>query len=228
MVTLSPVEAVTLHVLHCACQRVTLRRLAWLAAALAAYWVCLRLLGAPDAADTTTLYNPHRLRDALAWFTLPPPPTPARGGARHRTEELCRRLLEQMLGMDLPKCRPRWLVNPTTKRCLELDMYNEHHRLAFEYDGAQHHHYTPHYHVNEHHFEYRRLLDQLKTELCREAGVRLIRIPWADVALADPERTARYLERLLYTNHLPYRSLLTASDGDRRGRSPPARRSPSR
>ena len=79
------------------------------------------------------------------------------GGAadRHRTEALCRSLLEAMLQMKLPKCRPRWLVNPTTKRPLELDMYSEPNRLAFEYDGAQHGHYTPHFHRNEEHFKYR-------------------------------------------------------------------------
>ena len=87
-------------------------------------------------------------------------------------------------------------------------MYNEANRLAFEYDGAQHDVYTPHYHTNEYHFQYRKLLDKLKDELCREAGVTLIRIPWAEVSYKDEVRTARFLERLLYTNNITYQSVL--------------------
>lgn len=108
-----------------------------------------------------------------------------------RTETLCRALLEKMLNVKLPKVRPKWLVNPTTKRCLELDMYAEDIKLAFEVDGAQHDVYTPHFHSvhirwndisceqkgSMDHFKYRRLLDQLKNELCRERGVLLLRIP---------------------------------------------------
>lgn len=87
-------------------------------------------------------------------------------------------------------------------------MYSEAHRLAFEYDGAQHDVYTPHYHVNPHHFEYRRLLDRLKTELCREHGVTLIRIPWSEVSYGNEHRTAQYLQNLLYTNGIPYRAVV--------------------
>lgn len=120
----------------------------------------------------TTLYDPRRLQTTLELFAEP---STSLGGAaaeqpkrHHRTEALCRDLLERMIGAPLPKCRPRWLLNPSTRRPLELDMYNAEMRLAFEYDGAQHDHYTPHYHTNAHHFEYRRLLDRLKDDLCRE------------------------------------------------------------
>jgi hypothetical protein len=212
MVNISPVEAVALHVAQCAFRRVTVRTLWWCALALALYWVILRLCGTVDPTETT-LYNPIRLREALGQFVQQR--TEGGGGERHRTEALCRRLLEFMLEMELPKCRPKWLVNPTTKRCLELDMYNATHQLAFEYDGAQHDVYTPHYHANEDHFAYRKLLDRLKTELCRDAGVKLVRISWAEVSQRDPVRTARFLERLLYTHGLPYRSALVSAGGQR-------------
>lgn len=88
-------------------------------------------------------------------------------------------------------------------------MFNEEHRLAFEYDGAQHDVFVPHYHQNEHHFQYRRLLDKLKTELCHEAGVTLIRIPWHRVSARDDVATAQYLEQLLARHGLPYTSVLT-------------------
>lgn len=130
-------------------------------------------------ASECTLYNPTKLESVLQTFIGSSPlDSYNRTSERHRSEKLCRVLLEKMLGCELPKVRPRWLMNPTTKRCLELDLYNEEHRLAFEVDGAQHQHYTPHFHGNQYHFEYRKLLDKLKNELCKEAGVRLIRIPW--------------------------------------------------
>lgn len=163
---------------------------------------------AADQADPVTLWNPDRLEGTIRSFvrggrtgtgTGGPPPE------RYRTEAVCRELLEFMLRMPLPKVRPDWLVNPTTKRRLELDMYNAEHRIAFEYDGAQHDVYTPHYHANEHHFEYRRLLDRLKTELCRERGVLLLRIPWTDVSASDTALTARYLQRLLALHRVPHR-----------------------
>jgi hypothetical protein len=157
-----------------------------------------------------TLYDPSRLYQTLTNFAVTPI-TNKMGSERHRTEALCRSLLEAMLQMDLPKCRPKWLTNPTTKRALELDMYNEKNRLAFEYDGAQHDVYVPHYHQNEYHFAYRKLLDRLKTEMCRDANVLLIRIPWNDVSVSNEVQTARFLEKLLYHHGLAYRSVV--SDG---------------
>ena len=108
---------------------------------------------------STTLNDPQRLQTALHLFTESTtaapsydPPSPCvvtvanNGENRMRTETLCRALLEKMLNVKLPKVRPKWLMNPTTKRCLELDMYAEDIKLAFEVDGAQHDVYTPHFH----------------------------------------------------------------------------------
>ena len=95
-------------------------------------------------------------------------------------------------------------------------MYNEERRIAFEYDGAQHDVFVPHFHRTTEQFQYRQLMDRLKTELCREAGVLLLRIPWTSVSHADPVRTARYLEDLLRSHQLRYTPLLPAmgSEGD--------------
>lgn len=173
---------------------------------------------AAEGRGSPTLRNPRRLEETTRSFIFPASGQSGGGGGgnsngnsdRHRTEAACRALLEYMLQMLLPKVRPKWLVNPTTKRRLELDMYNEQHRIAFEYDGAQHDVYTPHYHVNAHHFEYRKLLDRLKAELCREHGVLMIRIPWSEVSVRDTTLTARYLERLLTVHSVPFRSIPAA------------------
>jgi hypothetical protein len=208
---LTPVESVTLHVIQCVCRPPAIRALLWILLLFLVIWVLKRIMGFDDAqlASSPTLYDPSRLHDTLCRFAAPSPgggqPTATE---KHRTESLCRQLLEAMLGISLPKVRPKWLVNPTTKRVLELDMYNEEHHIAFEYDGAQHDVFTPHYHGNEHYFQYRKLLDKLKDELCREARVLLVRIPWSEVSFRDEVRTARFLERLLYTNGVPFQSVL--------------------
>jgi hypothetical protein len=161
----------------------------------------------------TTLYDPERLQTALHLFTeATTRASGVNGETRGRTEALCRNLLEQMLGFPLPKVRPKWLVNPTTNRCLELDMYSEQCKLAFEVDGAQHDVYTPHFHQNNpDHFQYRKLLDQLKNELCHDAGVHLIRIPYHKVSCSDQVRTTRFLESILHTHGIPFRSLIVSS-----------------
>ena len=155
----------------------------------------------------TTLQDPNRLQTLLNLFGQ----SPAIAGhhsERHRTEALCRTMLETMLKAKLPKFRPEWLMNPTTKRKLELDMYCRELKLAFEFDGSQHDTFSPYYHRNKEHFRYRRLLDRLKNEMCREAVVLLIRIPWHQVSLSDEGKTAEFLSNLLRQHHIPHRSLL--------------------
>ena len=90
----------------------------------------------------------------------------------------CRDQVEAIFNARFAKVRPKWLRNPVTHRCLELDMYNEDLHLAFEYDGAQHSHFTPHFHRTRDQFEYRKLLDNLKSQLCKDHGVLLVRIPY--------------------------------------------------
>lgn len=222
---LTPLEWAVLHVIRCAYAfrrpllglllvLVVLRFFEWAARGVHRPPPAALAPSAPAPSTAATLWNPDRLEEMIRLFVLPSPhngASSARGGVpgsppeRHRTEAVCRELLEYMLQMPLPKVRPPWLVNPTTKRRLELDMYNEENRIAFEYDGAQHDVFTPHFHANEHHFEYRRLLDRLKTELCREKGVLLMRIPWSEVSASDRSLTARYLQRMLAANRLPHR-----------------------
>lgn len=224
---LRPLEWIVLRTVRRLCQRavVGLALLALLAGAVAVLVRWMAATGDAGRARETTLYNPDRLNETLRRFALPGGGGGASSSAaspeqRHRTEAVCRAMLETMLGFPLPKVRPKWLVNPTTRRCLELDMYSAEHKLAFEYDGAQHDVYTPHFHANPHHFEYRQLLDRLKTELCREAGVLLIRIPWSAVSASDEARTARFLTQLLDGHRLPFRPLLPSTSVDSRQSMP--------
>ncbi len=57
---------------------------------------------------------------------------------------------------------------------------------------------------NEHHFEYQKFLDRLKTKLCREHGLLMIQIPWSEVSVRDTTLTALYLKRLLTVHGVPF------------------------
>lgn len=228
VVALTPLEHGLLRGGQALCQRWVFRVFA---VVVAAYVVgrTLRLITTREdnnnprsttPAAPVTLYDPERLQKTLNLFAEAPTivggggPGHRSGGERHRTEALCRTLLEAMLGVPLPKVRPKWLTNPTTKRALELDLYSQDLRLAFEFDGSQHDYFTPHFHRNEDHFRYRQLLDKLKGQMCQEAGVRLLRIPWNEVSVSDEARTAAYLERLLKEHGIPFRSVLVPARND--------------
>jgi hypothetical protein len=92
---------------------------------------------------------------------------------RSRYEDLLETLLPLYFkGTFLREVRPPWLLNPQTGRRLELDFYNPRMKIAFEVQGKQHYH--PGYNKQ---LEYRRRLDQVKVETCKERGVRLIAVP---------------------------------------------------
>ena len=92
-------------------------------------------------------------------------------------EFLMRVLIEEHFQMKFPKVRPTWLVNEFTNKTLELDMYNEELRLAFEYHGPQH--YLPIYGED-------RLLKSKRNDLarrncCKLSNIQLIEIPYLSV-----------------------------------------------
>ena len=88
--------------------------------------------------------------------------------ARNPYEERLTELVEIFFKYKFtPNIRPSWLVNPKTGYKLELDLYSEKGKLAFELNGKYHYH--PDY-IGEN----RKYLDQLKKELCKQKGIRLI------------------------------------------------------
>src|SRR5690348_15127910 len=53
-------------------------------------------------------------------------------GTKRSLETRVRYIVERMFGMKFPKMKPKWLVNPKTGKCLEIDCYCESRRLGFE------------------------------------------------------------------------------------------------
>ena len=83
---------------------------------------------------------------------------------RHKGERIVRAIFEATFGAKFPKSKPSWLRSPKA-RGLELDGYNEHLRLAFEYQG-------PHHEQDDN----VKVHDQLKREVCSQGGIQLIEV----------------------------------------------------
>lgn len=94
---------------------------------------------------------------------------------KHETE--CRRIVEDIFKTPFSSVRPNFLKNPKTGKNLELDMYSPPHKLAIEYQGAQHRTYTPFFHESYTDFLDQVERDNYKKQRCIEEGIDLICVP---------------------------------------------------
>ena len=107
-------------------------------------------------------------------------------------EAECKRVIEHIYGVPFQtQIRPKWLVNPSTGRCLELDLYNENLKLAVEYNGEQHYKYKPYFHKSFKDFKAQVMRDNIKIDLCDELGIYLITVPY-NVPVEKIETYIRY------------------------------------
>jgi hypothetical protein len=95
----------------------------------------------------------------------------------------CRRVLETIFKSPFPKTRPNILRNSVTSNDntdfnLELDCYNQHLKIACEYNGAQHYKYIPHFHKSKDAFQNQKYRDYMKRDLCKKNGILLIEVPY--------------------------------------------------
>jgi hypothetical protein len=94
-------------------------------------------------------------------------------------EEICRAFFEAMFGKRFQRCRPAFLLNPTTGCRLELDGYCEELSLAFEHQG--HHHYQetllPGSKKEGNSLRDVTVRDAIKRDLCKGNSVVLVEIP---------------------------------------------------
>jgi len=94
-------------------------------------------------------------------------------GGIGRSEKICRKHFEIIFDEKFPKKKPRWLMFRGTR--LELDGYCEKLKLAFEYQGAQHYKKIDFF-IRK--LKLQKEYDQIKTRLCRNNSVTLIKIPY--------------------------------------------------
>jgi hypothetical protein len=93
----------------------------------------------------------------------------------------CKKVLDKIYNTDF-QVQVRnlpWLKNPKTKRNLELDLYCPELKIACEYHGKQHYEVVKRFHrKGAVDLKYQQWKDNLKYELCNEAGVYLITVPY--------------------------------------------------
>lgn len=93
-------------------------------------------------------------------------------------EEICRHHLRELTGKPFHRAHPKWLKNPETGRCLELDCYNNELEIALEYNGEQHYKFPNTFHRTRDEFDAQIRRDELKKIKCKERGVLLIIVPY--------------------------------------------------
>ena len=93
-------------------------------------------------------------------------------------ERLCKRVIQRLFKRSFTKIRPDFLKDPTTKRNLEIDLYNDSLKLDIEYNGIQHYEYTKRFHKTYSDFRRQQERDVLKKRLCKENGILLIVVPY--------------------------------------------------
>jgi hypothetical protein len=96
---------------------------------------------------------------------------------KSKTEEKCREIFETLTDKEFPTKRPKWLINPETKRRLELDGYCEELKIAFEYDGEFHYKVIKGMNNNKD-LDMIKKRDHIKDILCEDNDIYLIRIPY--------------------------------------------------
>jgi hypothetical protein len=122
-------------------------------------------------------------------------------GGTSKPETKCREIFQRLLKKPFPKVRPAWLVNPATKKRLELDGYCDSIKtklgvgLAFEYDGRQHSQKVPYFHRKDGDFVNQVRRDFLKDRICKSRGIVLIRIPYT----IKPQNLEEYIMSKLHT-----------------------------
>ncbi len=86
-------------------------------------------------------------------------------------EEKCRFIFGSLLNLDFPK--DNQVVKP-----LELDGYNSHLKLAFEYNGELHYRFVPGLHKTIDKFLNQKKRDKHKKFLCKHKHIKLVVIPY--------------------------------------------------
>lgn len=107
----------------------------------------------------------------------------------NKSENECRRVLQNIfIGYKFPNVRPDFMENNKTKRCLELDCYNEKLNLALEYNGKQHYKYVPIFHKGDKDaYKSQKERDEQKKKICTLRNITLIVVPYT-VPFKDIER----------------------------------------
>lgn len=111
----------------------------------------------------------------------------------YRKEHIMRYLLEYLLDSKFPKSKPKWNINPETKRLLEFDGYSKDLGIAFEFQGL-HHYQAGVFYKDEKDLAYIQYKDSVKKQNCINNNVKL-------VIIDDNFKLSQQQELLSYVLH---------------------------
>lgn len=95
----------------------------------------------------------------------------------HHSEAKVRKIIERLTGWGFPKCYPTFLKGHNGGS-LELDGYNEEHKVAFEYQGLQHYRLCYWNRFDPQKLREQKRRDWRKKYQCWYHGIKLIRVPY--------------------------------------------------
>lgn len=113
----------------------------------------------------------------------------------YRKEHIIRYLLEYLLDTKFPKSKPKWNINPKSKRLLEFDGYSKDLEIAFEFQGL-HHYQAGVFYRDEKDLAYIQYKDSVKKQNCIQNNVKLIIID-DNFKLSQQEEIMSYILNLL-------------------------------
>lgn len=143
------------------------------------WFIWLRHRSVEDIDISKLLNERRKKRHAFIYEELPETPRKNENAYISKSEEECRRAMESFYpGHLFKKQRPKWLVNPDTGHCLELDCYNEELEIAVEYNGIQHYEFPNYFMTRKEEFIAQLRRDQTKKEICEQHNVYLIIVPY--------------------------------------------------
>ena len=118
-------------------------------------------------------------------------------------QERCRVILEILFQKKFKICCPKFLYDKTTKKTLELDMYNEELKLACEYQGVQHYEIMPWDKGNDSRLKRQIEKDLFKIKKCKENNIILLVISYKKVKFKKDNLVKSYIIQELKTNNIP-------------------------
>lgn len=119
----------------------------------------------------------------------------------HYKENKIRHLLEYLFDTEFPSSKPKWNINPKTKRLLQLDGYSQSLNLAFEFQGLQHYQEIPYFNMDTETLKYLQFKDKIKKENCIKNNVKLIIIDDNDNC-KNNQMLFDYLMNILQQNNI--------------------------
>lgn len=86
--------------------------------------------------------------------------------------------LSLLFNKEFKSYRLKSMINPYTKKALELDCYNPQVGIAVEYQGEQHYRFPNGFHKTREEFEDQVARDVIKEHLCKKNNILLIKVPY--------------------------------------------------